>query len=176
MSIGKEFGMQNSFSLLFLLELRLAWATFIWYRQRTTKIQYVIGDLDPPNTGFVFETFTIVNAWKELERSCGKNIPDETFLWKICWQHIWTSWFEKMLVVIVNVSSHFIYLFLINLFILFILFLAVLCLVFCKRAFSSCRERASHGGGFSCCRAQALGMWASVVVAQGLSSCGSQPQ
>ena len=29
-------------------------------------------------------------------------------------------------------------------------------------------------GGFSCCRARALRAWASVVVALGLSSCGSQ--
>ena len=29
-------------------------------------------------------------------------------------------------------------------------------------------------GGFSCCGAQALGTWASVVAACGLSSCGSQ--
>ena len=36
-----------------------------------------------------------------------------------------------------------------------------------------CGVRASHCGGFSCCRAQALGAWASVVVAHGLSSCGS---
>ena len=55
-------------------------------------------------------------------------------------------------------------------------------------AFSSCGERgqlfvavhgllivvASHCGGFSCCGAQALGVRASVVVACGLSSCGSQ--
>ena len=34
--------------------------------------------------------------------------------------------------------------------------------------------RASHCGGFSCCRAQALGAWASVVVARGLSSSGSR--
>ena len=33
--------------------------------------------------------------------------------------------------------------------------------------------RAAHCGGFSCCRAWALGMWASVVVACRLSSCGS---
>ena len=33
---------------------------------------------------------------------------------------------------------------------------------------SSCGVRASHFGGFSCCRAQALGTWASVVV-HGLS-------
>ena len=44
--------------------------------------------------------------------------------------------------------------------------------------FSSCGECrcqawASHCGGFSCCRAQALGTRASVVVARGLSSCGS---
>ena len=36
-----------------------------------------------------------------------------------------------------------------------------------------CSARASHCGGF-CCGAQALGMRASVVVAHGLSSCGSQ--
>ena len=37
-----------------------------------------------------------------------------------------------------------------------------------------CGAWASHYGGFSCCRAQALGAWASVVVARGLSSCGSR--
>ena len=37
-----------------------------------------------------------------------------------------------------------------------------------------CGVRASHCGGFSCCRAQALGMQASVVVAHGLRSCGSR--
>ena len=42
------------------------------------------------------------------------------------------------------------------------------------RATLRCRVRASHCGGFSCCRAQALGAWASVVVARGLSSCGSR--
>ena len=36
-----------------------------------------------------------------------------------------------------------------------------------------CGEWAFHGGGFSCCRAWALGMWASVVVSCRLSSCGS---
>ena len=33
---------------------------------------------------------------------------------------------------------------------------------------------ASHCGGFSCCRARALGARASVAVARGLSSCGSR--
>ena len=37
-----------------------------------------------------------------------------------------------------------------------------------------CGARASHCGGFSCCGARALGVWASVVVACGLSSCGSR--
>ena len=37
-----------------------------------------------------------------------------------------------------------------------------------------CGTRASHCGGFSCCGARALGMWASVVVECGLSSCGSR--
>ena len=36
-----------------------------------------------------------------------------------------------------------------------------------------CGARASHCGAFSCCGAQALGARASVVVACGLSSCGS---
>ena len=37
-----------------------------------------------------------------------------------------------------------------------------------------CGAQASHCNGFSCCRAQALGTWASVVVARGFSSCGSR--
>ena len=37
-----------------------------------------------------------------------------------------------------------------------------------------CGVWASHCGGFSCCRAQSLGVRASVVVACGLSSCGSR--
>ena len=37
-----------------------------------------------------------------------------------------------------------------------------------------CSARASHGGGFSCCGAQALGAHVSVVVAHGLSSCGTR--
>ena len=39
-----------------------------------------------------------------------------------------------------------------------------------------CSVRASHCGGFSCCRARALGTQASVVVAHGLSSCGARAQ
>ena len=42
---------------------------------------------------------------------------------------------------------------------------------------SSCNAQASHWGGFSCCGAQTLGLQTpgtSVVVAQGLSSCGLQ--
>ena len=37
-----------------------------------------------------------------------------------------------------------------------------------------CGSQTSHRGGFSCCGAQALGARASVVVACGLSSCGSR--
>ena len=37
-----------------------------------------------------------------------------------------------------------------------------------------CGAWASHCSGFFCCGAQALGMQASVVVARGLSSCGSR--
>ena len=43
-----------------------------------------------------------------------------------------------------------------------------------SRGYSSLHAYASHCGGFSCCRAWALGMQASIVVAQGLSSRGSQ--
>ena len=39
-----------------------------------------------------------------------------------------------------------------------------------------CSVWASYCGGFSCCGARALGVWASVVVARGLSSCGSQAE
>ena len=52
--------------------------------------------------------------------------------------------------------------------------MAALDLRCCARVFSSCGAQASHCGGFSCCGAWALGAWASVVVACGLSSCGSQ--
>ena len=52
------------------------------------------------------------------------------------------------------------------------LFCAALGLYSCAWAFSSCGVRASHCGGFSCCGAQALGAWASVVAVRGLSSCG----
>ena len=51
---------------------------------------------------------------------------------------------------------------------LFILFLAALGL--------RCSARVSHCGGFSPCRAWALATRASVVVARGLSSCGSWAQ
>ena len=61
--------------------------------------------------------------------------------------------------------------------------MAALGLRCCVQAFSSCSERgatlrcsvrASHCGGFSCCRAWALGTRASVVVVHGLSRCGSR--
>ena len=64
----------------------------------------------------------------------------------------------------------------------FYLLLAALGLCCCTGAFSSWGERgllfaadarASHCGGFSCCGARALGAQASIVVAHGLSSCGS---
>ena len=62
------------------------------------------------------------------------------------------------------------------------LFLAALGLHCCAWAFSNCSRGAtfhcsawaSHCGGFSYCGAQALGTQASVVVASGLSSCGSR--
>jgi len=66
--------------------------------------------------------------------------------------------------------------------VLFIYFLAILHLHCCVWAFSSCLEQrllsscgaqASHGGGFSCCRAQALGCGPLVVAAHGLESTGS---
>ena len=71
--------------------------------------------------------------------------------------------------------------FLINLFIY--LFLAALGLRCCTRAFSSCGKRgllfvAVRGlpivVASLCCGARALGVQASVVVARGLSSCGSR--
>ena len=49
-----------------------------------------------------------------------------------------------------------------------------LSLVAASGATLRCGARASHCGGFSCCRARALGAWASVVVARRLSSCGAR--
>ena len=75
--------------------------------------------------------------------------------------------------------SFFFFFFKIHLFI----FTAVLGLCSCAWAFSSCGKQrllssccveASHFCGFSCCRAQALGTWGSVVTVCGLSSCGSR--
>ena len=60
------------------------------------------------------------------------------------------------------------------LFICLFYFLAALGLHCCVKAFSSCNEQGplsscspwiSHCGGFSCCRAQALGTWALVFMA-----------
>ena len=67
------------------------------------------------------------------------------------------------------------------------LFLAVLSFRGCTRAFSSCGERgllsicsvqASYGGGFSCCRAWALGLedfcsFSSQALEQRFRSCGT---
>ena len=62
------------------------------------------------------------------------------------------------------------------------LFMAVFRLHCCAWTFSSCGKpgatlrcgvQASHCRGFSCRRARPLGVRASVVVARGLSSCGS---
>ena len=61
----------------------------------------------------------------------------------------------------------FLYFYLCSLKIIY-LFLAVLGLYCCVQAFSSCGSRASHCGGFSFCRARALGTWASAVSALGL--------
>ena len=49
-----------------------------------------------------------------------------------------------------------------------------LSLVVASGATLCCSARASHCSGFSCCGAQALRAQASVVVARGLSSCGSR--
>ena len=85
---------------------------------------------------------------------------------------------------IINILPHFPFLTpdflkLISLFTYFWLcwvFVAVrrLSLVAVSGATLCCSEQSSHCGAFSCCRAQALGAWASVVVACRLSSCGSR--
>lgn len=54
-----------------------------------------------------------------------------------------------------------------------------LSLAMVSRATVHCGVRASHGGGFSCCRAPALGIRASVAVAHGPScyaACGIFPE
>ena len=49
-----------------------------------------------------------------------------------------------------------------------------LSLVAMRGATLCCGAGASHCYGFSCCRARALGAWASTDVARGLSSCGAR--
>ena len=51
-------------------------------------------------------------------------------------------------------------------------FLCRLSPVAASEGYSSCGAQASHCSGFSCCRAQALGSWASAGAALELSSCG----
>ena len=63
---------------------------------------------------------------------------------------------------------------LLHLLLFFFFFLAAVGLRCGAGATPHCSAWSSHCGGFSCCRARALGMWASVVVAHGLSSCGSR--
>ena len=78
-----------------------------------------------------------------------------------------------------HTATLFLGFFKINLFIYFWLhwvFIAAsgLSLVEASRGNLRCGTWASHCGGFSCCRSWALGVRASVVVAGGLSSCGSR--
>ena len=90
------------------------------------------------------------------------------------------SWCSKVLDFIIN--FFLIHLFILLFYFMYLLFLDVLGLCCCARAFLwlqrvgatlRCGLWASHCSGFSCCRAWALGTQASVVVAHGLSSCGS---
>ena len=77
-------------------------------------------------------------------------------------------------------SSFFFFFFLkINLFIYFWLhWVSIaargLSLVVASGATLCCSAQASHCGGFPLLQSTALGAWASVVVARGLSSCGSR--
>ena len=66
----------------------------------------------------------------------------------------------------------------IPLYICIFFFLTLLIYLFLAAWGLRCSVRASHCGGFSCCGARALGTWASVVVAHGLScsaACGIFP-
>ena len=97
----------------------------------------------------------LVTVHQDLEEQCQKVSDDHSVHTEISFQLK-----LKFLEVFLNV---------------FILFLAALHLLCCARAFSrwgkwgdsSCGAQASHCGGFSCRRAQALGL-------KGFSSCGVQ--
>ena len=97
---------------------------------------------------------------------------------KISWQS-WIYFHSCKIVIVFENQYDSLYMYFLYKFIY--LFLAVLGLCCCTRAFSSCGERgatlrcsarASHCGGLSHCRARALGVRASAVVARGLSSRG----
>ena len=92
--------------------------------------------------------------------------PQIEKLWFMCgrsgrllWAYIFLAWGPLWS------RIQFCFFFLINLF--YYLFLVAL-------GGLRCGARASHCGGFSCCGARALGSWASVVVARGLSSYSSR--
>ena len=68
----------------------------------------------------------------------------------------------------------YIYIFLIRLFYLLLFFGCVGSSLLRAGATLRCGAQSSHCGGFSCCGAWAPGPQASVVVAHGLSSCGSR--
>ena len=82
----------------------------------------------------------------------------------------------KLLLSIVYIDHIFYRFFFFNLFIFGCVGSSLLCVGFLqlRRAGATlcCGAWASHCSGFSCCRAQALGTQASVVVTHGLRSCG----
>ena len=84
-----------------------------------------------------------------------------------------SRWLRDHLIYVIGIINLFIYLFIYGCIGSSLLHVGLLQL---RRegAALRCGVRASHCGGFSCCRAQALGARASVVVARGLSSCGSR--
>ena len=76
--------------------------------------------------------------------------------------------------ILFSIYAFFLFLFFLIYFWLRWVFVAArgLSLVAASGATLHCGARASHCGGFSCCRAWALGTQASVVVTHRLNSCG----
>ena len=92
----------------------------------------------------------------------------------------WTSHWFFCLILFFGFGNHWLFFFFFDTFKIFFIyfwlhwvFIAVRASLWLRRAGTTlrCGARASHCGGLSCCRAQALGVLTSIVVALSLSNC-----
>ena len=111
------------------------------------------------------------------ESSLISNLPYLPLLYHSCGRLV--NWEDlKIIIIVLYFIYIYIYIYIFNLFIFGCIGPLILradsLQLWWAGATLRCGAQDSHCGGFSCWGAQALGTWASAVVARGLSSCGSQ--